>query len=244
MDEEKEEKAADVADGVSEDKVREDGAAGSGLDAQDEAGQDAASGDSSGDDVPSDANELELLAKKVSALEKERDEFKDQYLRKCADFDNYRKRMIKEKQDAFDYANTSLLKDLLDSLDNFDRTVEAAASANDAKSIADGVKMINKGLVSMLENKYELVSYGQAGDAFDPELHEAIGKSDDPVPEPVIKAVYLKGYKLKDRVIRHAKVMVSMPDGTVKPAAKDGASGPDEADSANSGDSGASATEE
>ena len=76
------------------------------------------------------------------------------------------------------------------------------------------------------------------------ELHEAIGKSDDPVPEPVIKAVYLKGYKLKDRVIRHAKVMVSMPDGTVKPAAKDGASGPDEADSANSGDSGASATEE
>lgn len=244
MDEEKEEKAADVADGVSEDKVREDGAAGSGPATQDEAGQDAASGDSSGDDVPSDANELELLAKKVSALEKERDEFKDQYLRKCADFDNYRKRMIKEKQEAFDYANTSLLKDLLDSLDNFDRTVEAAASANDAKSIADGVKMINKGLVSMLENKYELVSYGQAGDAFDPELHEAIGKSDDPVPEPVIKAVYLKGYKLKDRVIRHAKVMVSMPDGTVKPAAKDGASGPDEADSANSGDSGASATEE
>ena len=190
-------------------------------------------------------NELELLAKKVAALEKERDEFKDQYLRKSADFDNYRKRMIKEKQDAFDYANTSLLKDLLDSLDNFDRTVEAAASANDAKSIADGVKMINKGLVSMLENKYNLVSYGQAGDAFDPEIHEAIGKADEPVAEPVIKAVYLKGYKLKDRVIRHAKVMVSMPDGTVEAPAKDAAptDAADGADSANNGESGAAASD-
>ena len=193
-----------------------------------------------------EGNELEILAKQVAALEKERDEFKDQYLRKCADFDNYRKRMIKEKQDAFDYANTSLLKDLLDSLDNFDRTVEAASSANDAKSIADGVKMINKGLVSMLENKYELVSYGQPGDAFDPDLHEAIGKSDDPVAEPVIKAVYLKGYKLKDRVIRHAKVMVSMPDGSVEAPKKDEAAGGTAAasESANSGESGASASEE
>ena len=76
--------------------------------------------------------------------------------------------------------------------------------------------MINRSLVSMLENKYNLASYGEVGDAFDPDIHEAIGKSDDPVTEPVLKAVYLKGYKLKDRVIRHAKVMVSMPDGSVK----------------------------
>ena len=76
--------------------------------------------------------------------------------------------------------------------------------------------MINKAMVSMLENKYNLVSYGAVGDAFDPDIHEAIGKSDDPVASPVLKAVYLKGYKLKDRVIRHAKVMVSMPDGSVK----------------------------
>lgn len=231
MDEEKEEKAADVADGVAEETIQAEGAD------SEAAAQDA----SAGDDVPSDANELELLAKKVAALEKERDDFKDQFLRKSADFENYRKRMIKEKQDAFDYANTSLLKDLLDSLDNFDRTVEAAASANDAKSIADGVKMINKGLVSMLENKYELVSYGQPGDPFDPELHEAIGKSDDPVAEPVIKAVYLKGYKLKDRVIRHAKVMVSMPDGTVAAPEKDEVAAASE--SANSGESGASAAD-
>ncbi len=151
------------------------------------------------------------LEERISELEKENAELKDKYLRSVADFQNLRKRSLQEKQDAYDYANTNLLKDLLDSLDNFDRTVEAASTANDAKSIADGVTMINKNMVSMLENKYNLVSYGTVGDAFDPDIHEAIGKSDDPVDEPVIKAVYLKGYKLKDRVIRHAKVMVSMP---------------------------------
>lgn len=156
------------------------------------------------------------LNQKIEELTKENADLKDQVLRRAADFDNYRKRMIQEKQDAFDYANTALLKDLLESLDNFDRTVEAAATASDPKSIADGITMINKALVSMLENKYSLTAYGTAGDSFDPDVHEAIGSSNDPVAEPVLKAVYLKGYKLKNRVIRHAKVMVSMPDGSVK----------------------------
>lgn len=164
----------------------------------------------------SEKSELDKANEKISELEKQVEEYKDKYLRSVADFQNLRKRSIQEKQEAFDYANTNLLKDLLDSLDNFDRTVDAAATATDPKSIADGVKMINKSLVSMLENNYNLVSYGAVGDAFDPDIHEAIGKSDDPVAEPVLKAVYLKGYKLKDRVIRHAKVMVSMPDGSVK----------------------------
>lgn len=148
---------------------------------------------------------------KIAALEKENAQLKEDVLRRAADFENYRKRSIQEKQDAFDYANTSLLKDLLESLDNFDRTVEAAATATDPKAIADGVTMINKSLLNMLENKYNLVSYGAEGDAFDPDIHEAIGKADEDVKEPTLKAVYLKGYKLKDRVIRHAKVMVSMP---------------------------------
>ena len=153
---------------------------------------------------------------RIAELEKENADLKEQLLRKIADFDNYRKRMIKEKQETLDYANTNLLKDLLDSLDNFDRTIEAAASAKDAASIADGVKMVSKGLVSLLENKYNLTSYGVAGDVFDPEIHEAIGSAEGAVAEPVLSQVYLKGYKLKDRVIRHAKVMVTMPDGSVK----------------------------
>ena len=154
---------------------------------------------------------IESLQNQIVALEKERDDYKDKWMRSVADFQNLRKRAAQEKQEAFDYGNASLLKDLLDSLDNFDRTVEAAANATDAKSIADGVTMINKSLVSMLENKYNLVAYGAEGDPFDPDIHEAIGKVDEDVAEPVLKAVYLKGYKLKDRVIRHAKVMVALP---------------------------------
>jgi len=161
------------------------------------------------------------LEKQIDGLKKENADLKDQVLRRAADFDNYRKRAIQEKQEAFDFANTNLLKDLLESLDNFDRTVEAAATATDPKAIADGVTMINKSLISMLENKYNLVSYGVAGDAFDPDIHEAIGSSQDPVASPVLKVVYLKGYKLKNRVIRHAKVMVSMPDGTVNPPSEE-----------------------
>ncbi len=162
------------------------------------------------ENTESEKNE-ETSEEKIARLEKENAELKDMYLRKTADFDNYRKRMIQEKQDAFDYANANLLKDLLDSLDNFDRTVEAAATATDPKTIADGVTMINKSLVSMLENKYNLVSYGAVGDPFDPEIHEAIGMQEGDVKEEQLAAVYLKGYKLKNRVIRHAKVMVLKP---------------------------------
>ncbi|MBP3709195.1 MAG: nucleotide exchange factor GrpE [Treponema sp.] len=173
-----------------------------------------------------DEDATTALKNHVEALKKENAELQDQVLRRAADFDNYRKRMIKEKQDAFDYANENLLRDLLESLDNFDRTVAAADQAKDAKSIADGVKMINSALVKMLEEKYNLSSYGAAGDPFDPDEHEAIGSMQGEVAEPVLKEVYLKGYKLKDRIIRHAKVMVMMPDGSAESdrAAQEGSS--------------------
>jgi molecular chaperone GrpE len=149
---------------------------------------------------------------KIAALEKENADLKDQLLRRAADFDNYRKRMMKEKQDTYDYANAGLLGDLLDSLDNFDRTIDAAKDAKDAKSIADGIKMINKALVKMLEDKYGLVGYGKEGDEFNPDEHEAIGRmEDEKAKKETLAQVYLKGYKLKDKVIRHAKVMVKVP---------------------------------
>lgn len=162
-------------------------------------------------DAPAQEEKEQTPEEKIAALEKENAELKDQLLRRAADFDNYRKRTIKEKQDAYDYANTALLQDLLDSLDNLDRTVEAAEKANDAKSIADGVKIISSSLISMLESKYNLTAFGQAGEDFNPDMHEAIGSVQDEVEKPVLKEVYLKGYKLKDRVIRNAKVMVTMP---------------------------------
>lgn len=148
---------------------------------------------------------------RIAELEAQVEQLKKDALYKAAENDNWRKRMIQQKEDAVSFANESLLSDLLDSLDNFDRTLEAAKDVKEAKPIVDGIKMINKSLVSMLENKYNLVSFGKEGDDFDPELHEAIGSTEGDVKKEKLKQVYLKGYKLKDRVIRHAKVMVEKP---------------------------------
>ena len=149
---------------------------------------------------------------KIAALEKEIADLKNQALYKAAENDNWRKRMMQQKDEAVAYANASLLGDLLDSLDNFDRTLDAAKDAKDAKSIADGIKMINKSLVKMLEDKYGLTGYGKEGDEFNPDEHEAIGRmEDEKAKKETLAQVYLKGYKLKDKVIRHAKVMVKVP---------------------------------
>ena len=184
---------------------------------QEEAAADsqAADGDAAKTDAAAEKSEekKELTPEeKIAALEKENADLKDQLLRRAADFDNYRKRMMKEKQDTYDYANAGLLADLLDSLDNFDRTIDAAKDAKDAKAIADGIKMINKNLVKMLEDKYGLTGYGKEGDEFNPDEHEAIGRmEDEKAKKETLAQVYLKGYKLKDKVIRHAKVMVKVP---------------------------------
>ena len=165
----------------------------------------------SADAAKSEEKEL-TPEEKIEQLEKENAELKDQLLRRAADFDNYRKRMMKEKQETFDYANANLLGDLLDSLDNFDRTIDAAATAKDVKSVTDGIKMINKNLVKMLEDKYGLVSFGKEGDEFNPDEHEAIGRTEDEkAKKETLMQVYLKGYKLKEKIIRHAKVMVKVP---------------------------------
>ena len=175
--------------------------------------KDAEKADGAGKTEAAQSEEKELTPEeKIAQLEKENADLKDQLLRRAADFDNYRKRMMKEKQETFDYANANLLGDLLDSLDNFDRTVDAAATAKDVKSVVDGIKMINKSLVKMLEDKYGLVSFGKEGDEFNPDEHEAIGRTEDEkAKKETLMQVYLKGYKLKEKIIRHAKVMVKVP---------------------------------
>lgn len=174
----------------------------------------AAEGEAKAETAEEKAEEKKELTpkEKIEQLEKENADLKDQLLRRAADFDNYRKRMIKEKQETFDYANANLLGDLLDSLDNFDRTLDAAATAKDVKSVTEGIKMINKSLVKMLEDKYGLVSFGKEGEDFNPDEHEAIGRTEDEkAKKETLMQVYLKGYKLKDKIIRHAKVMVKVP---------------------------------
>ena len=173
--------------------------------------QEAASNGDSTEEKSEEAKEV-TPEERIAELEKEIADLKSQALYKAAENDNWRKRMMQQKDEAVAYANASLLGDLLDSLDNFDRTLDAAKDAKDAESIADGIKMINKGLVKMLEDKYGLVAYGKEGDDFNPDEHEAIGRvEDEKANKQTLDQVYLKGYKLKDKVIRHAKVMVKVP---------------------------------
>ncbi|MDR1747764.1 MAG: nucleotide exchange factor GrpE [Spirochaetaceae bacterium] len=172
-----------------------------------------------GIEVPDESAEEMLTESRLADLEKENAELKDQYLRKVADFDNYRKRMIREKQEAFEYANTGLLTDLIAILDDFDRALAASAESGENHSIIDGIRMINKQMRGLLEAKYYLSCYTVEGDLFDPNIHEAIASTPAAVAEPVIAEVYLKGYMLRDRVIRPAKVLVHMPDGSVTESA-------------------------
>ena len=153
-------------------------------------------------------------AEKLASLEAKCQELQDQYLRKAADFDNYRKRMIREKQEAIDYANTNLISDLLLILDDFDRAIEAGkkAAEESAAAFMQGVVMIRNGLSSLLESKYGLQYYEVQGKVFNPDIHEAVATNPSAeVTEPTVGAELQKGYKLKERILRPAKVMVLMP---------------------------------
>jgi len=153
-------------------------------------------------------------AEKLASLEAKCRELQDQYLRKAADFDNYRKRMIREKQEAIDYANTNLISDLLLILDDFDRAIEAGKKAGEESAAAfmQGVVMIRNGLSSLLESKYGLQYYEVQGKPFNPDIHEAVATNPSAeVTEPTVGAELQKGYKLKERILRPAKVMVLMP---------------------------------
>ena len=152
-------------------------------------------------------------------------ELNDQFLRKAADFENFRKRTMREKQEITDFANQSLILDLLPVIDDFERAIKSAQTSlagqaslagQDSKDFAsfyEGIMMIEKRLITVLENKWGLKRFNSEGEIFDPNRHEAIQmeKSAD-VHEAVVKEDYLKGYLLKDRVIRFAKVKVLMPE--------------------------------
>ena len=145
-------------------------------------------------------------------------ETRDQLLRKAADFENFRKRMNLEKQRSIEYANESLLLDIIPIIDDFERAIQSAQASGEltglpaGKALLDGIEMIEKRLVSQLENKWGLKRFNSAGELFDPNIHEAVLMEKSPdVEEALVQEDLVKGYMLKDRVIRAAKVKVIMP---------------------------------
>jgi molecular chaperone GrpE len=136
-------------------------------------------------------------------------ELKDRLLRGQADWDNSRKRILKEKEDAVRYAGEALLERLLPVLDNFEMGIQAAKSATDAKAIAQGFEMALAQLHQVLREA-GVESIDAVGHPFDPHRHEALGHQESAEhPEGQVLSQMRKGYKLKDRLLRPASVFVA-----------------------------------
>ena len=162
---------------------------------------------------------------RIAELEAQLAEANDQYLRKAADFENFRKRMNREKQEAIEYANQSLLLDLIQTMDDFERALKSAESIvtkdlsdqmvrdQVVRAFYEGISMIEKRLSSQLEYKWGLKRFNSVGEPFDPNRHEAVQmEKSSSITEPVVQEEYYQGYTLKDRVVRSAKVKVLMPE--------------------------------
>jgi molecular chaperone GrpE len=188
----------------------------SGMDERDnQSRQEAESGNGSTDREEAAAMEiLDAIRDRDTQIEKLQTEvssLKDQYLRKLADYENFRKRMFREKDDAVQFANSQLLTDLVSVLDDFDRAVSSSEKSRDFQSLHDGVDMIRRQLLGLLEGKYGLSRFDSMGEPFDPNHHEAMMSEQGECDEPVVVEEYSKGYRLRDRILRSAKVKVRMP---------------------------------
>lgn len=134
---------------------------------------------------------------------------RDRYLRLMAEFDNYKKRISRDYDKLVEAANEKLILDLVDVRENFDRAIKSGESATEVQSLLDGLKLIYNKFAAALE-KNGLEIFADIGESFDPQLHDALMKTPHPsIPEDHITEVYEKGYKLKGKVIKHAKVIVS-----------------------------------
>jgi molecular chaperone GrpE len=156
-----------------------------------------------------------LTRDQVEALRRENEELRDQLLRRRADFDNYRKRVERERQEMGTEAVASLLRELLPSLDNLDRALEAGG---ETASLRDGVELIRRDLQAVLEAQGVTVD-DPKGRPFDPLRHQAL--SYDPAPglaDGTVVSVLRRGYSFRDRLLRPALVTVAKgPEAETEP---------------------------
>lgn len=153
-------------------------------------------------------------AELAHALREERDRLKEQLLRTAADYDNFRKRTKKDLEDTERRGREEAVRELLPVFDNLERAVQAAGAAKDVASIVDGLKMVLK----LFEDHVQRVGVTRivaVGQRFDPAVHDAIQQTEtDEHPPGTVIAEVVAGYKLGDRLVRPAMVVVAR-----KPAA-------------------------
>lgn len=154
----------------------------------------------------------EQLRQQLAEKTKEAAEFFDKWLRLRAEFENFKKRMQKEKADLLKFGNESLLRALLPVLDNLTRALDHGKEAGGNPSLVEGVELIHKQFLNILE-RFGVKPISAVGELFDPEKHEALAQEEsDLEPNKVISEVE-KGYLYHERLLRPAKVIVAKAKG-------------------------------
>lgn len=165
------------------------------------------------EDPVEEVSQEEILSEKVKELEAANAELKDQMLRRQAELDNFRKRLIRDKEDAIQFANENLMRDLLTFLDNMERAIAACKQGGDVKSLIEGLEMTQSQLMSTLDKNWGLKAIDSVGQEFDPSLHEACMMAiDENLEKETVLEEFQKGYTLHDRVIRPSKVKIGKPE--------------------------------
>ena len=131
----------------------------------------------------------------------------ERLLRSAAEFDNFKKRALKEKEDTRKFGSESLLKDFLPVADNLERALDHSEQ-HDPKQVIEGVRLVQKMLESQLA-KHGVVSFSAVGKPFDPSLHEALMQQESDEPPNTVVSEMARGYKLHDRLVRPAAVVVA-----------------------------------
>ena len=155
-----------------------------------------------------DEGDMETAEETIANLESEVKSAGERYVRLMAEFDNYKKRTSREYERMVESANEKLMVELIEVRETFERALKHTENA-DLQSFVDGTKLIFNKFDSVLTNN-GLTPFAEVGEEFDPQLHDAMMKQPHPeLEEDHIVDIFEKGYKLKDRVIKHARVIVS-----------------------------------
>ncbi|WP_416144512.1 nucleotide exchange factor GrpE [Planococcus koreensis] len=172
----------------------------------------AAAGETAAEPTDAEAPEAAAEEPAVDETEKLREELeaeRNKYLRLMADFDNYKRRAVKDRQEAEKFRAQSVLVDLLPVLDNFERALAMGTGSEESSSLLKGVEMVQKSLLEAVKRE-GLEEIKSVGEAFDPNVHQAVmQEKDDSAEAGSVLMELQKGYTLKGRVLRPAMVKVN-----------------------------------